>query len=125
MLLGPCRSNRMTRGRVKHPFIEKHMRTAIAATLLALVLTTPAMAQNPNIGQLLQGLTTGNQGQDQALRDAFERGYQRGRQDEARLSRPGRDRGGRNEDDRRSDGDRRDDNRSDRPYGQSGNTYSR
>jgi hypothetical protein len=33
---------------------------------------------------MLQGLTTGNQGQDQALRDAFERGYRAGRQDEAR-----------------------------------------
>ena len=44
----------------------------------------PAMAESSNIQQLLQGLTTGDKSHDQAVRDAFERGYQRGRQDEAR-----------------------------------------
>lgn len=65
------------------------MRHAFGATFLALTLaaslTTPAAAQAPNVQSLLGGLLTGNQGQDQALRDAFERGYQRGRQDEARM----------------------------------------
>ena len=60
------------------------MRHAIAATLLGLSLAAPAAAQVPNAQQLLGGLLTGNQNQDQAVRDAFERGYQRGRQDEAR-----------------------------------------
>jgi len=101
------------------------MRTVIAAICLTLALATTAFAQNPNIGQLLQGLTTGNQGQDQALRDAFERGYQRGRQDEARLSRPGQDRRARGDEDRRFDNDRRDEDRPSRPYGQPGSTYSR
>lgn len=60
------------------------MRHAIIATLLGLSLAAPAAAQVPNAQQLLGGLLTGNQNQDQAVRDAFERGYQRGRQDEAR-----------------------------------------
>jgi len=54
-----------------------------------------------------QGLTTGNQNQDQALRNAFERGYQRGRQDEARMRRPsgGSDRSySRSRDDNNGDG---------------------
>ncbi len=61
------------------------MRYAVAAAFLALALATPAAAQAPNVQSLLGGLLTGNQNQDQALRDAFERGYQRGRQDEARM----------------------------------------
>jgi len=59
---------------------------APAAVLASFLLATPAQAQL-DIQQLLQGLTTGNQRQDEALRDAFERGYERGRQDEARLQR--------------------------------------
>ncbi len=59
------------------------MQHIIATILIGIALAGPAAAQVPNVQQLLQGLTTGNQGQDQALRDAFERGYQRGRQDEA------------------------------------------
>ena len=85
------------------------MRHVVAATLLGLAFATPAAAQVPNIQGLLGGLLTGNQGQDQALRDAFERGYQRGRQDEARLH---ADRGGdrrRRDEDRRDDRDYRDD----------------
>jgi hypothetical protein len=62
-------------------------RIIVAILLLGLSMARPAVAQAPNVQQLLQGLTTGNQGQDQALRDAFERGYQRGRQDEARQQR--------------------------------------
>lgn len=46
---------------------------------LTLALAGPASAQTPSIGQLLQGLTSGNQTQDQGLREAFERGYQKGR----------------------------------------------
>ena len=80
------------------------MRRAAIATLLGLAFSTPAAAQVPNVQQLLQGLTTGNQNQDQALRDAFERGYQRGRQDEARQQRP--DRGNSDRSPRRSRDDR-------------------
>jgi len=64
--------------------MEDMMRHAIVATLLGLSLAAPAAAQAPNVQNLLGGLLTGNQNQDQAVRDAFERGYQRGRQDEAR-----------------------------------------
>jgi hypothetical protein len=88
------------------------MQRTILATLFALALAGPATAQAPNVQQLLQGLTTGNQGQDQALRDAFERGYQRGRQDEARQHRSGSDRSNRRGDDERDNdsyGDRRPD----------------
>ena len=65
------------------------MRNAAVAVLFGLVVATPVAAQVPDVGRLLQGLTNGNQNQDQALRDAFERGYQRGRQDEARLRHSG------------------------------------
>jgi len=68
------------------------MRMLLAATGFGLLAITPLAAQTPNVQQLLQGLTTGNQGQDQGLRDAFERGYQKGRQDEAQQRRS--DRGG-------------------------------
>ena len=61
------------------------MKRILGAALFGLAICHPAAAQMPNPQQFLQGLTTGNQNQDQALRDAFERGYQRGRQDEARL----------------------------------------
>jgi hypothetical protein len=64
------------------------MHRIIAATALGLLVSSPLAAQTPDISKMLQGLTTGNQNQDQALRDAFERGYQRGRQDEARMRRP-------------------------------------
>jgi len=91
---------------------EKRMRLTIVIAMFGLGFAVPAKAQVPNIQQLLQGLTTGNQGQDQGLRDAFERGYQRGRQDEARLQQNGNRRGT----DRREDGNNRDDRRSDQPY---------
>lgn len=104
------------------------MQRAVAATFLGLAISGPAAAQVPNVQQLLQGLTTGNQGQDQALRDAFERGYQRGRQDEARLQRPDRgrsDRSGRRGADDRDDGGYRDDQEPNRPLGRQDTPYRR
>jgi hypothetical protein len=61
------------------------IRTAVVALGLAL-LAIPASAQAPDIGRMLQGLTTGNQNQDQALREAYERGYRAGQQDSVRQS---------------------------------------
>ncbi len=65
------------------------MRPILVATLIGMAaFAQPAQAQTqtqtPGIGQALQGLLSGNQGQDQTVRDAYERGYQRGRDDEAR-----------------------------------------
>jgi len=120
----------MRRG-VKRTLMENTMQKTFTAAVLGLglIVATPIAAQTPNVGQMLQGLMTGNQGQDQALRDAFERGYQRGRQDEARQQRPDPDRGRRNGDDRRSDDDRggyREDNPANRSYGRpGGTTYGR
>lgn len=61
-----------------------------AAILIGLTLTTAAVAQStsnqaPDWKQTLGGLLNGNQDRDDALRQAYERGYQRGRNDEARL----------------------------------------
>ncbi len=72
------------------------MRTTVTATLLGLLLATPVAAQAQNVQQLLGGLLTGNQGQDQALREAYQRGYQHGRDDQARQDRADRGRGDRN-----------------------------
>jgi hypothetical protein len=55
------------------------MRITVVALAFAL-LAVPALAQAPDIGRMLQGLTTGNQNQDQALREAYERGYRAGQQ---------------------------------------------
>jgi hypothetical protein len=58
------------------------------AMLLGATLALPvaAHAQSaPGWQQTLQGLFTGNQSQDDALRQAYQRGYQRGRNDEARA----------------------------------------
>ena len=104
------------------------MQRIVVATLFGLALVGPAAAQAPNVQQLLQGLTTGNQGQDQALRDAFERGYQRGRQDEARQQRS--DRGGSDRSSRRDPDDRnssgyQDDHRTDQSYGRQGGSSNR
>jgi len=77
---------------------------------------------------LLQGLTTGNQSQDQALRDAFERGYQRGRQDEARQQRPDRssnDRSSRRGADERDSRGYRDQGGPDQSYGRQGSSSDR
>jgi hypothetical protein len=66
----------------------------ILLTAAGLALATPAMAQGSNPTQMLKGLLSGNQGQDQAVRDAFERGYQRGRQDQEVADRDRGPRGG-------------------------------
>jgi hypothetical protein len=62
------------------------MQRIVMATALGLARAGPALVQAPNVQQMLQGLTTGNQGQDQALRDAFERGYRQSRQVSAAAS---------------------------------------
>ncbi len=80
------------------------MRMLLAATCFGLLAISPVEAQVPNVQQLLQGLTTGNQGQDQALRDAFERGYQKGRQDEAQMRSSDRGGGNRGGNDRSGSG---------------------
>ena len=104
------------------------MQRIVVATFLGLALAGPAAAQGSSVQQLLQGLTTGNQGQDQALRDAFERGYQRGRQDEARQHRPDRgdsDRFSRSDTDERNNSSYQDDRRADQPYGRQGSSSNR
>ena len=56
----------------------------------ALALPAAAHAQSaPGLQQTLQGMFTGNQNQDDALRQAYQRGYQRGRDDEARAMHAG------------------------------------
>ena len=58
---------------------------SLLAVFVGLTLATPTMtAQAQDIGQALQGLLTGNQDRDRAVQQAYERGYQRGRNDEAR-----------------------------------------
>jgi hypothetical protein len=87
---------------------------------LSVPAALPAMAQSPNVQQFLKGLTTGDESHDQAVRDAFERGYQRGQQDEARQMADRSSRRG-NEDYRRGSSDY--DRDSDRSY-QNSNRYS-
>jgi hypothetical protein len=62
----------------------------LMALLLGLTLAgTTAVAQTsqaPDWKQTLGGLLNGNQDRDDAVRQAYERGYQRGRTDEARMS---------------------------------------
>jgi hypothetical protein len=69
--------------------------TLLATAALGASLAVPAAAQG-DIQQLLQGLMPGNQRQDQAPRDyydrsyerdSYDRSYERGRQDEARRQR--------------------------------------
>lgn len=66
------------------------MQRAIVATLISLALAVPAVAQTssqaPDWKQALGGLLSGNQDRDNALQQAYERGYQRGRNDEARQA---------------------------------------
>jgi hypothetical protein len=59
------------------------------AILGSALIAPPSLAQQQPSGvqNALQGLLSGNQSQDRAVRDAYERGYQRGRQDEARMTR--------------------------------------
>ena len=70
-------------------------RTLLAA-LIGLTFATPAVpsAQAQDMKQVLGELLTGNQDRDNAVQQAYERGYQRGRQDEARQSRRGPSDGG-------------------------------
>ena len=72
------------------------MQRMLLATVIALTLALPAVAsaQSPDMRQMLGGLLTGNQDRDSAVQQAFERGYQRGRADEARQSRRAPDNGG-------------------------------
>lgn len=93
-----------------------------AIAVSCLVFTVPCMAQSPSMQQMLQGLVTGNQGQDHALQEAYERGYQRGRQDEAQRMR-GDGRPGRRENDPSRYDDDRGPHQGDR--GSGGNNYSR
>ena len=62
---------------------------ALLAGLIGLTFAIPAVtsAQAPDMRQTLGGLLTGNQDRDNAVQQAYERGYQRGRTDEARQSR--------------------------------------
>lgn len=66
------------------------MRLLIALLLGATLAGTAAVAQTtsqaPDWKQTLGGLLSGNQDRDNAVRQAYERGYQRGRDDEARMS---------------------------------------
>ena len=65
------------------------MRQAAAAAILMLGIATisSAQAQAPDPSQLLRGLLSGNRDQDQGVREAFERGYRRGREDQERADR--------------------------------------
>jgi hypothetical protein len=67
------------------------MQRALLATFVGLAFATPGMtsAQAQDMKQVLGGLLTGNQDRDNAVQQAYERGYQRGRADEARQSRRG------------------------------------
>jgi hypothetical protein len=61
----------------------------LIAILAGLTLATAAVSQTtaqqaPDWKQTLGGLLNGNQDRDDAVRQAYERGYQRGRNDEAR-----------------------------------------
>jgi hypothetical protein len=67
------------------------MRRPLLAILLGLTLAIPAGAQTtsqqaPDGRQPLGGLLNGDQDRDKAVRQAYERGYERGRSDEARQS---------------------------------------
>ncbi len=72
------------------------MQRALLATFIGLTLAVPAVtsAQAEDMRQMLGGLLTGNQDRDNAVQQAFERGYQRGRADEAHQSRRAPDNGG-------------------------------
>lgn len=65
--------------------------TFIAVTA-ALICAAPSIARAQNPSQLLQGLLSGNQNQDQPVREAYERGYRKGREDQVRDDRNRADR---------------------------------
>lgn len=70
------------------------MRRAMMSLAVAVPLAAGGVsaAYAQDVQHMLQGLFTGNRDQDQALRQAYERGYRQGRQDEARSDRRGHDR---------------------------------
>jgi len=82
------------------------MQRTLQAVLIGLTLATPAMIQTASAQsdwrQAVGGLLTGDRDRDNAVQQAYERGYQRGRNDEARQSRtprqPGYDNRGYNQD---------------------------
>ena len=88
----------------------------LVAILLGLTLATATaavsqttLAQPSDWQRSLGGLLTGNQDRDDAVRQAYERGYQRGRNDEARQqAQSPRDDRGRYRDRQEYDRDRRD-----------------
>lgn len=59
----------------------------LAALAASLAFAGPTIAHAQSVPQVLEGLMTGNQDRDRAVRDAYERGYQKGRQDEAAFRR--------------------------------------
>ncbi len=62
------------------------MRTLLLTTVaIGFAATAPAHAQSPQ--QYLQGLLSGNPGQDRAMHEAYDRGYEHGRDDQAREDR--------------------------------------
>ena len=63
-------------------------------TLLGAALAIPVMvhAQSAPGWQQIQGLVAGNESHDNALRQAYQRGYRRGHDNEVRTARSGRDR---------------------------------
>ena len=68
--------------------------TTVLIVAAALMAAVPGVAAAQDPSRMLQGLLSGNQNQDQALRDAYERGYRAGRADQVRdeRARPDRDR---------------------------------
>ena len=72
------------------------MQRVLLAALVGLTFAAPGVisAQAQDMKQILGGLLTGNQDRDNAVQQAYERGYQRGRADEARQSRRGPGDGG-------------------------------
>lgn len=58
----------------------KISRTALLSAFLGLGLISSASAQ-VDISKMLQGLTTGNQNEDQKLQEAYSRGYRNGMRD--------------------------------------------
>ncbi|MFL5256142.1 MAG: hypothetical protein ACJ8AI_25255 [Rhodopila sp.] len=100
------------------------MKPITIAVLASSLLATPTLAQTSSSAQqMLQGLLSGNQGQDQAVRDAFERGYQAGRRDEAQMQASNGSRRNNESGDRGGYGTTR--NGGDYPSGRSDSGYNR
>ena len=100
------------------------MRTSIVALLVGSVLALPVAAKAQNFQQLLGGLLTGNQQQDQSLRDAWQRGYQAGRRDQARDDHGTADRYDRRSDYQGRQSDNYPPDRGDRSYGPPDSGYN-